>query len=48
MVQLDNVNDDKILLTQKVKEMNDQLAAAAAAATTTAQQQRLVGLTIFF
>jgi hypothetical protein len=48
MVQLDNVNDDKILLTQKVKEMNDQLAAAAAAATTTAQQQRLVGLTILF
>jgi hypothetical protein len=42
------VNDDKILLTQKVKEMNDQLAAAAAAATTTAQQQRLVGLTILF
>ena len=48
MVQLDNVNDDKILLTQKVKEMNDQLAAAAAAATTTAQQQRLVCLTILF
>ena len=47
-VQLGNVNDEKMLLTQKVKEMNDQLAAAAAAATTTAQQQRLVGLTILF
>jgi homeobox protein cut-like len=36
-VQLDNVTDEKIVLSQKVKEMNDQLVAAAAA---TAQQQQ--------
>ena len=41
-VQLDNANDDNIRLTQKVKEMNDQLGAAAAVAaiTTAAQLQQ--------
>lgn len=39
-VQLDNANDDRIRLTQKVKEMNDQLGAAAVAAATTAAQSQ--------
>lgn len=41
-VQLDNANDEKTMLTQQVKDMNDQLVDAPAAAATAqrAQQQK--------